>query len=105
MLPVLADSRQLSAVAFIISVSSRLRREKGFWQKGTSSVFTVNVINLDDLKKRPKGNSDTSHPLGGSMRPYMRNAIVLLPARSVPTMCAAFPRRTRCLDLGPISHL
>lgn len=72
MLPVRADSRQLSAVAFIISVSSRLRREKGFWQKGTSSVFTVNVINLDDLKKRPKGNSDTSHPLGGSMRPYMR---------------------------------
>lgn len=51
MLPVLADSRQLSAVAFIISVSSRLRREKGFWQKGTSSVFTVNVINLDDLEK------------------------------------------------------
>lgn len=71
MLPVLADSRQLSAVAFIISVSSRLRREKGFWQKGTSSVFTVNVINLDDLKKRPKGNNDASHPLGGSMRPQI----------------------------------
>lgn len=71
MLPVPADSRQFSAVAFIISVSSRLRREKGFWQKGTSSVFTVNVINLDDLKrkKRPNGNSSASQPLGGSMRP------------------------------------
>lgn len=63
MLAVLADSRQLSAVAFIISVSSRLRREKGFWQKGTSSVFTVNVINLDDLKKKNDPEVAATHPL------------------------------------------
>lgn len=45
---VLADSRQLFAVAFIILVSSGLRRERALVQ-----FFTVTIINLDDLKGCP----------------------------------------------------
>lgn len=52
-LPILADARQLFAAGFIILASSGLRREKGPSQKGTSSVFTVTVINLDGLKNYP----------------------------------------------------
>lgn len=54
MLPVLADMRPLFAVAFIISGSSSLGREGALGKKGTCSVFTVNIINLDDLKKKKK---------------------------------------------------
>ena len=58
-LPVLADARQLFAVGFIILVSSGLRRERALAQKGTSSVFTVTIINLDDLKNYPSYQSRT----------------------------------------------
>lgn len=43
---------------------------RGFWQRGTSSVFTVNVINLGDLKNDVV-NSDTSSPHEGSITPHM----------------------------------
>lgn len=56
----------------------RSEEGRGSWQKGTCSVFTVNIINRDDLKKKKKekkrseAGSDGSDPHGGSIRPQMR---------------------------------
>lgn len=50
---VLADSRQLFAVAFIILVSSGLRRERAPRERALVQFFTVTIINLDDLKGCP----------------------------------------------------
>lgn len=49
------------------------KEERGSLQKGTCSLFTVAVINLDDLKRKTAwSNSDDSRPHGGSTTPHMR---------------------------------
>lgn len=50
----------------------RSKEGKGSSQKGTCSVFTVTVINLDDLKNYLKYPRDGSWPHGGSTTPHMR---------------------------------
>lgn len=49
------------------------KEERGFLQKGTCSLFTVAVINLDDLKRETAwSNREDSVPHGGSTTPHMK---------------------------------